>query len=413
MTITLENCIAFDAKDPLAECKDRFLIKDNLIYLDGNSLGAMPKTTMEEVSTALHNEWGEDLIQSWNTANWFELPLILGDQLGPLVGAASGQIVVSDSTSINIFKVLHAALGLNPHRTKIVADKNDFPTDLYMIEGVVKNYTRSLSVTLLDADASIADAVDEETAVVVLSQVNYKTGNLIDMERVTKQVQDAGALVIWDLCHSAGALPVSLDRCNADFAVGCTYKYLNGGPGSPAFLYAAHRHHEKMRQPLSGWWSHASPFAFSHHYDAAAGIKKMLSGTQPILSMRGIGSGIASFDGFTMDQIREKSMALCQLFIDLVTERCGGDGVEVIGPADSRNRGSHVSLRFKHGYAVVRAMIAKGVIGDFRAPDLMRFGIAPLYVSYQDMWHAVEIMKACIDEQVWMDPEFEQKRTVT
>ena len=412
MAIEQGDCIALDDKDPLAFCRHRFLIPDDKIYLDGNSLGALPKAALPALDTAIQNEWGDGLIQSWNTAGWFDLPLTLGNRICELVGAAIDQIVVCDNTSINLYKAIHAGLAINSDRHRIIAHKGDFPTDLYMIEGAAKSSGRDIAIDLIEDESDIENLFNNDIAVAVLSHINYKTGALLDMETVTRKAHAAGVLVIWDLCHSAGALPVELDRCNADFAVGCSYKYLNGGPGAPAFVYAATRHHQLLQQPLSGWWSHANPFGFEPGYRATNGIKRMLSGTQPVLSLRAIGAGIDTFDGVQMQQIRQKSSALCALFIELSQQMCG-DSVTVIGPTDIARRGSHVSLAHEQGFAIVQAMIARGVVGDFRAPDLMRFGFAPLYIQYQQIWEAVDVMRQCIESRVWQHPQFLKTGAVT
>ena len=413
MTLTRNDCIALDHQDPLSDCRDRFLIPEKIIYLDGNSLGALSETTLPSLTRTVDREWRHDLIQSWNTAGWFELPSSLGDRIGTLIGAASGQVVVCDNTSINLYKTLHAALGINRSRHRIIAHKGDFPTDLYVIEGVAASCGRDISIELYDAEQNIPQHFDHDVAVAVLSQVNYKTSALLDMARVNQAARAHGILVVWDLCHSAGVFPVELDLHQADFAVGCTYKYLNGGPGAPAFVYAASRHHSQFTQPLSGWWGHADPFGFSHQYTPAQGIKRMLSGTQPILSMRGVGCGLDTFSGIKLDDVRAKSMSLCHLFIELIRQECADFGLEVVGPDCVAARGSHVSIAFKHGYSVIQAMIERGVVGDFRAPNLMRFGFAPLYISHRQVWDAVGILKKCLREEAWRDPKYNRVAAVT
>ena len=413
MTLTLSDCIALDRQDPLSDCRDRFLIPKEIIYLDGNSLGALSTATLPSLTHTVGHEWGHDLIQSWNKAGWFELPSSLGDRIGALVGAAPGQVVVCDNTSINLYKTLHAALGINRARHRIIAHKGDFPTDLYVIEGVAASCGREVSIELYDDEQDIPRHFDNDAAVVVLSQINYKTSALLDMARINQAARAHGVLVIWDLCHSAGVFPVELDLHQTDFAVGCTYKYLNGGPGAPAYVYAAKRHHSALTQPLSGWWSHADPFAFSHQYAPAQGIKRMLSGTQPILSMRGVECGLDTFSGVKMDDVRVKSMSLCNLFIELIRQECADFELEVVGPKSMEARGSHVSIAFKHGYSVVQAMVESGVVGDFRAPNLMRFGFAPLYISHRQVWDAVEVLKQCLREEAWRNPKYNRVAAVT
>lgn len=413
MKISRQHCLELDAADPMAHCASRFVLPPGKIYLDGNSLGALPKGTSELIAGVVEQEWGNDLIQSWNTAGWFELPVKLGDRISNLVGAAAGQIVVCDNTSINLYKTLHAALGINADRNLILADRGDFPTDLYMIEGAAQSCGRPVEVRLIDDTANIVDQFDQRCAVAVLSEVNYRTGLRLDMQTVTSAAHKLGILVIWDLCHSVGAMPVALDDAEADFAVGCSYKFLNGGPGAPAFVYVARRHHSTMRQPLQGWWSHQDPFGFAPEYAPTTGIKRMLSGTQPVLSMRAIACGLGTFDGVDLQALREKSGQMCRLFIDLVEQECSQYGVALFGPKEPARRGSHVALSFEHGYSVVQAMIARGVIGDFRAPDLMRFGFAPLYLSFAQLFDAVRIMRESIEQEPWLDSRFNHVGAVT
>ncbi|MGI9318291.1 MAG: kynureninase [bacterium] len=413
MSITRSDCIALDREDLLGEYRDRFVAPENTIYLDGNSLGVLPCATLPSLTRTVELEWGQDLIQSWNKAGWFELPSTLGNRIGTLIGADSGQVVVSDNTSINLFKAINAVLGINLSRHRLLAHKGEFPTDLYIIQSAAASCGREVSVELYENEQDIAGYFNQDVAVAVLSQVNYKTGAILNMERINRAARDQGILVIWDLCHSAGILPVELDLHQADFAVGCTYKYLNGGPGSPAFVYAATRHHHHMTQPLSGWWSHADPFAFSHQYTPSVGIKRMLSGTQSVLSMRGVECGLDTFADISIHDIRGKSMSLCGLFIQLVEQECAGFGLNIAGPDVVDERGSHVSIAFEHGYSVVQAMIDRGVVGDFRAPDLMRFGFAPLYISFTQIWDAVAVLNQCLLDKAWLDPKYNRVATVT
>ncbi|MBZ9858852.1 kynureninase [Mesorhizobium sp. CA12] len=404
---------AMDAADPLRAMRDRFVLPEDVIYLDGNSLGAASIDAFSEIETAARQEWARDLIRAWNTAGWFDMPIELGDQLGRLIGAKPGQTVVCDTTSINIYKVLHAALAMRPERSVIVAEDDSFPTDLYMAEGVAS--TRPGTVLRLEgADApTIEELVDDRVAVILVNHVNYKSGRLRDMAALTRKAHEAGALIVWDLCHTAGALPVDLDGSNADFAVGCTYKYLNGGPGSPAFIYAANRHHRDIRQPLSGWWGHARPFAFEQGYAAGTGIRRFLCGTQPVLSMRALKGALDIWNDVDMTAVRRKSVALTDLFIRLVEARCGGFGLELESPRSRAERGSQVSFAHPHGYQVMRALIERGVIGDFRAPSTIRFGFTPLYVGYRDVWNAVEVLQDILRTGIWQDARFAIKTTVT
>ncbi|SFP76885.1 Kynureninase [Mesorhizobium sp. NFR06] len=409
----LADVEAMDAADPLRALRDRFVLPEGVIYLDGNSLGAASIGVFNEIETAARQEWAQDLIRAWNTAGWFDMPVELGDRLGRLIGAGPGQTVVCDTTSINIYKVLHAALAMRPERSAIVAEGDSFPTDLYMAEGVAS--TRHGTVLRLEGvDApTIEELIDEDVAVILVNHVNYKSGRLRDIAALTRKAHLAGALIVWDLCHTAGALPVDLDGSNADFAIGCTYKYLNGGPGAPAFIYAASRHHGDVHQPLSGWWGHARPFAFEQGYAAGTGIRRFLCGTQPVLSMRALKGALDLWDEVDMKAVREKSVALTDLFIRLVEAKCGGFGLELESPRDGAERGSQVSFAHPHGYQLMRALIERGVIGDFRAPSTVRFGFTPLYVGYRDVWDAVGVLEDILRTSAWRDARFAVKAAVT
>ncbi|MDL2407809.1 kynureninase [Rhizobium calliandrae] len=404
---------AMDAADPLRSFRSRFALPEGVIYLDGNSLGAASHDVFSELQQAATEEWGNGLIRSWNSAGWFHLPLELGDRIGRLIGAAPGQTVVTDSTSINIYKALHAALAMRPGRSAIVAEGDSFPTDLYMAEGVASTRPGvTLRLEGRDAD-NILDLIDDQVAVVLVNHVNYKSAELRDMAALTQRIHEAGALVIWDLCHSAGALPVDLDGANADFAVGCTYKYLNGGPGSPAFIYAAHRHHSSITQPLSGWWGHARPFAFEQNFAGGEGIKRFLCGTQPILSLRALKGVLGIWDEVDMSVLRRKSIALTDLFIQLVEAKCGQYGVLLETTRDSERRGSQVSFTHSNSYEVMQALIERGVIGDFRAPATLRFGFTPLYVGYSDVLQAAEVLEDILRSGSWKEARFAVRSTVT
>ncbi len=405
--------LARDAGDALAGVRDRFHLPEGLIYLDGNSLGPAPVAVFAELQRAVADEWAGDLIASWNKAGWFALPAALGARLAPLIGAGGDEVLVCDTVSINLFKCLHAALALRPERLTIVAEQAGFPTDLYIASGVAR--TRPDVVTRLQGrdGASLEELIDADTAVVLVNQVDYRTGALRDMAALTERAHAAGAVILWDLCHSAGIMPIALSDCGADFAVGCSYKYLNGGPGAPGFLYAARAHHGALAQPLTGWWSHAEPFAFDSAYRPAQGIAAMLTGTQPILSMRALVAALDAFEGIDLAAVREKSMALTDLFIALVEERCAGHGLELAAPRDAARRGSQVSFRHAEAYAIVRAMIDRGVVGDFRAPDILRFGFAPLYIGYADVWNAVEVLRKVLETEAWDDPAYAARAAVT
>lgn len=402
------QCDALDAADPLAGHRDRFALPEGVIYLDGNSLGALPRHTAARIQETVRREWGQGLIRSWNDAGWYDLPRGLGERIAPLIGARPGETVVCDSTSVNLFKVLTAALRLRPGRPVLVSELGSFPTDLYLTEGVCGLGAGERRLIGRDG-ATLEDLLDERVAVVLLSHVDYRTGRLHDMAAVTEQVHRHGALMVWDLCHTVGALPVRLAESEVDFAVGCTYKYLNGGPGSPAFLYAAERHHEAASHPLTGWFGHADPFAFEPDYAPAAGAGRFLTGTPPLLSLAALQASLDVWDEVDLGTLRAKSLALTGLFIRLAEQL----GLEVVTPRDPARRGSQVSVRHPAGYAVIQALIERGVIGDFRAPDIMRFGFTPLYLSYRDVWDAAEILADVLAGESWRDERFAVRGAVT
>ena len=410
--ISREACVARDSADPLRNFRERFVIPEGIIYLDGNSLGPMPRAAAEILARTIEQEWGQDLIKSWNSAGWFDMPTRLGDRVGALIGAAPGQTLVCDTTSINLYKAIQAAIGLRPGRDVVIAEDESFPTDLYIIEGALKSAGRPMKRRLIGADGpSIEALIDEKVAVAVLSHVNYRTGALLDMAAITRQLHAAGALVVWDLCHSIGVVEIAFDLDAVDFAVGCTYKYLNGGPGSPAFIAVAKTHQAAAQHPLSGWWGHAAPFAFDRDFRPDAGIKRFLCGTQPIISLRGVDVALDAMAGVEVAALRQRSLALTELFMARVAALL--PALEIVTPRQPSLRGSQVGISFEKGYAVIQAMTARGVIGDFRAPDLMRFGFAPLYVRFQDAWDAAEILAECIKAEVWHDPRFTRQLGVT
>jgi kynureninase len=399
-----DDCLALDAADPLAPLRNEFDLPEGVIYLDGNSLGALPKAALQRAQQVIGQEWGNDLIRSWNKAGWFDLPARLGNKLAPLIGADAGEVVITDSTSINLFKALAAALDLQAgrpdaaRRKVIVTERDNFPTDLYMAQGLTQWLDRGYRLRLVDTPQELADAVDEETAVLMLTHVNYRTGHLHDMHAVTAHAQAAGALTIWDLAHSAGAVPVHLHEAGADFAVGCTYKYLNGGPGAPAYIWVAPRHHDSFRHPLSGWWGHAAPFAMQTGFEPAAGIRRALCGTQPIVSLAMVECGLDVFARTDMHAVRTKSLALTDLFISLLDSKCAGHSLALVTPREHHLRGSHVSVSHPHAYGVMCALIDRGVIGDYREPSVMRFGFTPLYTRFVDVWDAVQTLQRILGE---------------
>ena len=404
MISTRTECLERDAADPLGALREQFDLPAGVIYLDGNSLGARPKAALTRAGHVIAHEWGKDLITSWNTAGWFDLPKRLGDRLAPLVGARPGEVVVTDTTSVNLFKALAGALALQhdqPARKVIVTERSNFPPDIYMAEGLSSWLDRGYAVRLVDSPDEISAALGADTAVLMLTHVNYRTGRQHDMAALTALAHEHGAVTVWDLAHSAGAVPVDLHGANADFAVGCTYKYLNGGPGSPAFIWVPQRHHGAFRQPLSGWWGHATPFAMAPGFAPTEGIGRALCGTQPVVSLALVECGLDVFAQTTMAAVRQKSLALTDLFIALVEQRCANHPLGLVTPREHASRGSQVSFTHPHGYAVIQALIGRGVIGDYREPEIMRFGFTPLYTSYADVWDAVEILKQILDEQAY------------
>jgi kynureninase len=422
---TLQDCLALDAQDPLRALRALFTVPPGVIYLDGNSLGVMPAAAPARVAAAVTQEWGEGLIRSWNSAGWFALPQTLGDKIAQLVGAGAGEVVATDSTSINLYKVLSAALNIAaqdaPQRKRMVSERSNFPTDLYIAEALCRE--RGLQLQLVEAE-EIATALTSDVAVLMLTHVNYRTGAMHDMAALTAAAHAAGALTVWDLAHSAGAVPVDLRGANADFAIGCGYKYLNGGPGAPAFVWVNPRHANRFWQPLAGWWGHAAPFEFTPDYRPAPGITRYLCGTQPILSMTALDCGLDTLLAAQplggMAALRKKSLALTDLFIALVEARCAGHGLGLATPREHAQRGSQVCLTRDTGaYAIVQALIARGVVGDFRAgdggkhPDILRFGFTPLYIGFEDVWNAAEHLRQVLASGEWQRPEFNQKHAVT
>jgi kynureninase len=397
------DCAALDIQDPLAILRDRFELPEGVIYLDGNSLGARPRAALARAHEVVALEWGQDLIKSWNSAGWFEMPKRLGDRLAPIIGAHPGEVAVTDTTSLNLFKALAAALEIQrrkaPERKVIVTERSNFPTDIYMADGLARWLDRGYSIRLVDSVEELAAAVDGDCAVLMLTHVNYRTGWQHDMALLSRHAHEAGALAVWDLAHSAGAVPLDLHGADADFAVGCTYKYLNGGPGAPAFIWVPEKHQAAFSHPLTGWWSHAAPFAMSHGFTAADGIGRALCGTQPVTSLALVECGLEIFEETDMAAIRAKSLALTDLFIALVEARCGRHPLGLVTPREHAHRGSQVSFTHPQGYAVMQALIERGVIGDYREPEIMRFGFTPLYTSYCDVWDAVEILRDILDNE--------------
>ena len=409
--ITRTDALRLDAADPLAPFRDRFILPDGLVYLDGNSLGALPRSAIARVADAVSREWGEGLVRSWNDAGWIDLPRRVGDKIARLVGAGPGEVVCTDSTSVNVFKVLSAALALRPDRRTILSEEWNFPTDLYVAGGLARLLGRGHRLRLVPK-ADVLSALDADTAVLLLTHVDYRSGEMHDLDAVTRAAREAGVLVAWDLAHSAGAMPVDLTGAGADFAVGCGYKYLCGGPGAPAFLYVAPRHQETFEQPLSGWLGHAEPFAFEAAYRPGRGISRALCGTPPILSMTALDAALDVILEADLALVRVKSEALTSFFVTAVEQECG-DAVRLCSPRPSSHRGSQVSFAHPDAYAVMRALIARGVVGDFRAPDVLRFGFAPLYVRFVDAWETARALAEVLSSHDHERPEFRRRAAVT
>jgi len=432
--ITRADCLDQDSRDPLAPLRDQFALDRvdgaGIIYLDGNSLGVLPKAAIDRVRDVVDTEWGVGLIRSWTAAGWIDLSQRIGDKIARLVGAGTGEIIVADSTSVNLYKALSAAVAVNPGRPRILSERTNFPTDLYIADTFARE--RGLELVLVD-HADITSRLDDSVAVLMLTHASYRTGRMYDMAGVSRSARAAGAIMIWDLCHSAGAVPVDLHGAGADIAVGCSYKYLNGGPGAPAFIWVHPRHTERLdreswRPPLSGWLGHAQPFAFEPHYQPAKGIHRFICGTPPVLSMAALECGVdtllAASPHGGMHAIREKSLALTDLFIALVQERCAGHGFSVVTPLEHDQRGSQVSLAYhdpsseapgakEDGYAIMQALIARGVIGDFRPPDILRFGFTPLYTRFADVYEAVDRLAAVMTSGEWREARFSVRAAVT
>ena len=407
LSITTEH-----VKSVFERTKQRFRLPKGVIYLDGNSLGPLPKGVAERLQATVEDEWGEQLIRAWNEADWIDLPTKVGDRIAKLIGAEPGSIVVTDSTSINLHKALAAALQLRPERQVILSDSGNFPTDLYVAQGLIEARGAWHRLEIV-APENVVGALDESVAVLMLTEIDYRTGRRHDMRALTEAAHAAGALTIWDLAHSAGALPVDLADCEADFAVGCGYKYLNGGPGAPAFIYVRPDHAERIDPALSGWMGHASPFAFDLDYQPAAGSRRMRVGTPPVLSLTALDAALDVWEDVDIEAVRAESIRLADLLIREVEQRCAGFGLQLASPRDGTERGSQVSFRFEEGYAAMQALIAEGVIGDFRAPDIMRFGITPLYIGEAEIIAAAERLEAVLKNRLWDRPQFKTRANVT
>ena len=412
--LTREDFTSLDKIDPLAKVRDEFSLPQNLIYFDGNSLGPLPKCTIHTLETMIQKEWGNGLIGSWNKENWINMPRELGNKIAPLVGAKLGEVIVVDSTSVNLFKVLTSALLLNKNRRVIVSEAENFPSDLYILEGVNKMFGESYERHLIEeGDYEIDKYIDTSTAVVMLSHVNYKTGRISDIKRITSIAHEKGALVIWDLSHSVGVMPLYLHDCGVDFAVGCTYKHLNGGPGAPGFLYVHKSLIEKVSQPLTGWMGHIQPFEFVVNYQPANDICKYICGTPPIIAYKAIESGLTVFEQVSMNVVREKSIKLSEMFIQLMQQECIKFGFELFSPRNAEQRGSQVSFTHGNGFSIMQTLISRSVVGDFRQPNILRFGFSPLYMRFEDVWDAVICLREIMQTKEWQSEQFNKRGYVT
>jgi kynureninase len=411
MTRDLAEIADLDAHDPLRHFRDEFQLRDGLIYVDGNSLGALPRATASRVAAAVTNEWGEGLITSWLGAEWSTAPRRIGDKIASILGARPGEIIAADSTSVNIFKALTAAISLRPDRTVILSESTNFPTDVYMMQGIEAFSGGRLRAVTADPEA-VEGRLDENVAVLLLTQVHYKSGRVRNMAEVTRRAHEKGVLVVWDLSHSAGAIEVDLNGAKADFAIGCGYKFLNGGPGAPAFIFVAERH-QSATPVLSGWFGHASPFTFEENYRPADGISRFMCGTPQVLGLTALECGVDLMLRADMRELRRKSVRLGQLFVERMELRCAEFGFRLLSPADPELRGSQISYAHPNGYEIVQALKEREVIGDFRAPDVLRFGLTPLYLRYADIVETVERLRDVCLTRAWDKAEYRERAAVT
>ena len=405
---SLAEARAFDAADPIAGYRKQFALPPGVIYLDGNSLGALPLGTAARLGEVVRREWGDGLVRSWNGADWIGMPRRVGAMIAPLIGAEADEVIACDSTSVNLFKLIAAALAMRPGRKVVLSEPGNFPTDLHLIYGLEG---QGLAERRLAPAEELEAALDDSVAVLLLTHVHYKTGAMHNMARLTRAAHDAGALVLWDLSHSVGAVPVDLNGCEADLAVGCGYKYLNGGPGAPAFAFVARRHQATLRQPLTGWMGHAAPFAFRDDYAPAPGIERLLTGTPPILGLAALEEGARLIAQIGVERLHAKSRALSQFLRAAVAE--AAPDLPCVSPQDPAPRGSHLSFRHPEAYAIAQALIARGVIPDFRDPDILRLGLAPAYLRFEDCWHAAQALGEVVASAEFERAEFRARATVT
>ncbi|ASG65046.1 kynureninase [Idiomarina piscisalsi] len=413
--MNLTDVERLDSNDPLAQYRDEFDIPDNTIYLDGNSLGALPKRVKQRVREVTEQQWGNDLISSWNQHDWVNLPQQVGEKIAPIIGAAEGQVICCDSISVNLFKLLSAALSCNgtTRRNKVISSHDNFPTDLYIAQGLQGLLDEARCQFVDVQEDQLLDSIDDSTAVIMVTEVNFRSGKRLDIKSLTERAHQHGALIIVDLAHSAGAMPVYLDDCQVDMAVGCTYKYLNGGPGAPAFVYVNKALKGKLQQPIAGWFGHQNPFEFDPQYQPDSGIKQFLAGTPSIISMSAIDAALELFDNLDLQTVRKKSVVLTTLFDDLINQYGLSDQLQRLSPASTEERGSQLSYSFDFAYELCQALIDRGVIADYRAPHFIRFGFAPLYNSYKDVWNAVEQIRDVLHSGVYKDNRYAQRQAVT
>jgi kynureninase len=410
--LSRDDLAAMDAADPLAWVRARFSLPAGRIYLDGNSLGALPAAAPGAVADAVERAWGRDLIASWNVNGWIDAPARLGDVIAPLIGALAGEVIVADSTSVNLFKLAAGALALRPGRSVILTEAGNFPTDLYVLQSVAALHGGRITVKAVER-AQLAQALDEDVALVVLTHVHYKTAERWPMTAMTRLAHARGAVTLWDLSHSAGALAIDLNAAGADLAVGCGYKYFNGGPGAPSFVFVASRHQETLTAPIWGWMGHAAPFDFVDDHAHAPGIRRQLVGTPSILALAALEAGLATFEGVDMALVEAKALAMGGVLVELIEARCAAFGLTLASPRDAALRASHVAFAHPQGYAIMQALIARGVIGDFRAPDILRFGLTPLYLRFVDLWDAVEQLREVLETAQHQQAAFQRRLAVT
>lgn len=413
MKPTLLDAIAHDNADEIAHLKNQFEIPAGKIYLDGNSLGPLSISAKQAALDVVQQQWGNDLISSWNKHAWIDLPIITGEKIAKLVGAQPGQLVCCDSISINLFKILHSALQLNPNRQIILSQDDNFPTDLYVAEGLKQILGPAHCQLLTVSDTDLEDHLTEEVAVLLLTHVNFRTGKTHDIQKITQAAHAKGVIVVWDLAHSAGVLPLALDEWQVDFAVGCGYKYLNGGPGAPAFIYAAQRHQNSFQQPLQGWMGHEAPFNFSKKYSPSQGMMQFLSGTPPVLSMSVLNAALELFEHVTVDQIREKAIALMRFFQELKKASPELDELSLISPENDKERGSQLAFSHPDAYSICQNLIDQDVIADFRRPDVLRLGVSPLFLSFQDIYTSVDKLSSIMKSKSYRRQQFTAKHKVT